>query len=172
MGQTDNVPARRRRRGSSLVEFTFVGIPLLFILIAVAEMSRGMWSYYLLATAVNTACRTASLHGAGCGSPNSCQVTIGTLATQIQSAGPGLIPQSINVTLTSPSGSTTCNPLSSCSGNSSVWPPAGGNSVGANIEISATYVFSSGLAMFVPGSGGFIFGKARFAAYSRQQVQF
>jgi len=33
----------RKRRGQTLVEFTFVGIPMMFVLISTFELSRGMW---------------------------------------------------------------------------------------------------------------------------------
>jgi Flp pilus assembly protein TadG len=163
---------RNRLRGSTLIEFTLVGIPMIFILLSIAEMARGLWVYHSLAVAVNSAARLASLHGAGCGTPNSCTITIGTIATNFQQAAPGLIPGAINVSLISPAGTTTCNPLSTCGGNSTQWPPSGGNSVGANVEVSATYVYQSGLSIFVPGSGGLLFGQVRFTANSRQQVQF
>ena len=39
---------RSRCGGQSLVEFTLVGIPLIFVLISVFEISRGMWMYHTL----------------------------------------------------------------------------------------------------------------------------
>lgn len=163
---------RRGRRGSTLIEFTLVGIPMIFILLSITEMARGMWVYHSLASATNSAARLASLHGAGCGTPNNCLITLDTLASTIQHSAPGLIPGTLNVTFTSTAGDTTCNPLSACIGNSTQWPPSGANAVGANIEVSGSYLFRSGLAIFVPGAGGLLFGQVRFKAYSRQQVQF
>ena len=48
------ISSRRRKsqRGGSLIEFTFVGIPLMFVLISIFEASRGMWTYNLLAHAI------------------------------------------------------------------------------------------------------------------------
>src|SRR5690242_13216787 len=49
--------------GQSLVEFTFVGIPMIFVLIGTFEISRGMWMYHTLAHAVRDGVRYASVHG-------------------------------------------------------------------------------------------------------------
>ena len=110
---------RRTARGSTLVEFTLVGIPLIFIMISVAEMARGMWVYHSLVVAVNSTARLASMHGAGCGSPNSCTITLGTVASNLQTAAPGLIPGLVNLTLTSPAGTANCNPVTSCTSGAS-----------------------------------------------------
>ena len=40
---------RNRERGTTLLEFTLVGIPLIFLLISTVEISRGMWQYHTLA---------------------------------------------------------------------------------------------------------------------------
>src|SRR5215212_5363994 len=87
----------RKRRyltgGNSLVEFTLVGIPLIFILIATFELSRGMWSYHTLAYAVKSGARYTIVHGQNCAiAPNACTVTIGQIAATIKSAGVGLPP--------------------------------------------------------------------------------
>ena len=55
-----------KRRGQALVEFTFVGIPMIFILISVFEMSRGMWIYHTLTYAVKEGTRVAMVHGQDC----------------------------------------------------------------------------------------------------------
>ena len=70
---------RRQRGGSTVIEFTLVGIPMIFVFISTFEMARGMWIYHSLAYAVKEATRYASVHGASCTtSPNTCGVTIGT----------------------------------------------------------------------------------------------
>ena len=57
---------RRSRAGQAMVEFTFVGIPLMFTLISIFEVSRGMWIYHTLAYSVKNGVRFASVHGINC----------------------------------------------------------------------------------------------------------
>ena len=40
-----------------MVEMTMVGIPLIFMLLAIFEMSRGMWMYHTLSYAVKNGVR-------------------------------------------------------------------------------------------------------------------
>src|SRR5258708_36385800 len=165
--------ARRREKGQALIEFTWGGIPLIFTMISVVEMSRGMWAYHSMCYAVNEATRFASTKGKGCTSgTNACGVTVAGMAHQIANTA-ALDPADINVGLTTVGGSISCNPVSACYGNASAWPPAGSNSPGMDIRISGTYRFVSAMGMFWPGAGsGVTFGTFNLAANSRQQIQF
>ena len=164
----------RARAGSTLVEFTLVGIPLIFVLISTFEMARGMWNYQTLAYAVRAGSRYAAVHGAGCsGSGNTCGVAVSDVANAISSAAVGLPAANFNIVLSSATAaSVTCAPLSSCSSNATVWPPAADNAPGLDIRISGTYVFKSALAMLWPGGGKASFGTFTFVAYTRQPIQF
>jgi Flp pilus assembly protein TadG len=165
----------RRRRGSVTVEFAMVGIPLIFALISTVEMSRGMWMYHNQAFAVHQGVRYAVVHGASCAATgNSCTVTVGNITTVIANNGVGLAPSSWNVSLISASGNNnvTCNPLSSCLTNSTVWPPSPDNKVGTNVAISSTYPFASAIMMFFPGSKPTQFATYNLPAYARQTIQF
>ena len=63
----------QRRRGSSLVEFTFIGVPMLFAWISVIEMGRGMWNYHTLQYATKVTGEYVAVHGSTCGiPPNAC----------------------------------------------------------------------------------------------------
>src|SRR5580765_336316 len=78
-----------RQRGATTIEMTFVGIPIIFILISVFEISRGMWMYNTAATAVREGLRFASVHGVNCvhlapGIPNSCEVTANDIVKVIR----------------------------------------------------------------------------------------
>jgi Flp pilus assembly protein TadG len=165
----------RNRKGSVTVEFAMVGIPLIFALISTVEMSRAMWMYQTQAYAINVGARYAAMHGAGCAaSGNSCTTTIGSIATVISNAGVGLIPSSWNVTLYSASGSNnqTCNPLSSCLTNTTVWPPSPDNTEGEGIAITGSYPLNSALAMFFPGTKPTNFGSYNLPAYAQHLIQF
>jgi Flp pilus assembly protein TadG len=161
----------RWRRGNALVEFSLAAIPLIFIQISIVEICRGMWDYHSLAQAVKAASRSAATRGAGCAT-SGCAITVGQIATTISAYAVGMPASSLNVTLTSNAGTVSCSPLSTCTSNSSVWPPSGGNSVGSDIVISGSYNFSSVLMMFVPGTGGMQFSGVTLTATSRQPLLF
>src|SRR5258708_26191990 len=91
---------RRRQKGSSMLEFVLVGIPVIFVLISLFEIARGMWTYHTMAYAVREGVRYATVHGKGCASPNTVQVTIGQITSVIKAAGVGLPPSTTTVTLT------------------------------------------------------------------------
>ena len=158
-------------KGNALVEFTLVAIPLIFIQISVVEICRAMWDYHSLAQAVKAASRSVSTRGAGCAG-SGCQITVGQIAGTISAFAVGMPASSLKVTLTSNAGTITCNPLSSCAGSATVWPPAGGNSPGSNITITGSYNFTSALSMFVPGKSGMAFSGVTLTAQSQQLLLF
>jgi Flp pilus assembly protein TadG len=160
-------------KGQALIEFTLVAIPLIFTIISVVEISRGMWAYHSICYGVNEAIRFASTKGKGCSSgTNTCGVTVGGMAQQIATSV-GLPSADLNVTLTSATGNVSCNPVSACYSNVTAWPPDGANSPGMDIKIAGQYTFVSALGMFWPGAGsGTNFGTFYLPAYSRQQIQF
>jgi Flp pilus assembly protein TadG len=144
------------RRGNSLLEFTLVGIPLIFILIATFEMSRGMWMYHTLAYAVKSGARYTVVHGQNCSkAPNACTVTISQIASRVQWAGPGLSGDEVTLTFTAANGSATTCLLKNCIANygTSAWPPSSSNAPGQDIRISGIYPFKSTMLMFWPGAG-------------------
>lgn len=161
------------QKGNSLLEFTLIGIPLVFVLISIFELSRAMWNYHTMAYAVNEAARLAVVHGKGCSdSGNSCAIKVSDVAQRIAVSGIGLVRSNLNVTLSSASGNVNCAPLSNCFTNTAVWPPASDNAAGMNIGVSAQYTFYSALAMLWPSAGSVPFGGITFSAFARQRIQF
>jgi hypothetical protein len=167
---------RARIRGNSLVEFTLVGIPLIFILISTFEMARGMWLYHTLAHAVKAGTRYAVVHGQNCAVlPNSCSVSISKIATVIRANGGGLPGSTLTLTFTPPSGAATTCTLANCIANytSGYWPPSGANSPQSKVKITGVYPFNSAIAMFWPGAGRTKSpGTINFSADSRENIQF
>lgn len=162
-----------RRRGNATIEFTLVGIPLMFVLVSVFEMSRGMWTYHTLAYTLKEANRWAIVHGSDCYlSSNTCKKTLNDLATVIKNAGIGLDPAKLNVTLTANGTVTHCTPLTTCVGSTTSWPGTVAQP-GTDIVIAGTYPFRSAIAMFWPGAGSPMgFGVFDLPARSRDRVQF
>ena len=166
----------KRERGSNIVEFTLAGIPLIFLIYSTIQLSLAMWNYHTLAYTVNEAAHYAAVRGQGCAdNGNTCTATVGTLAHQIAFAAVGISPDRLSVTLTTSSSRTqTCNPVSSCFSNDTVWPPATNddNRPGKNVTVSARYLFPSVLAVFFPGNGSVPFGTIALPATSTQQIVF
>jgi hypothetical protein len=145
----------------------------MFVLISIAEMSRGAWLYHSQAYAVNEGTRYVVVRGADCQlNGNTCSVTVGQIATQIANAGIGLVPSQWNVTLSSASGNVSCNPLSSCLSNNTTWPPSSDNAAGKGVAIAGAYPFNSALGMFFPGLKPTQFARFQLPAYSQQLIQF
>ena len=170
MGRRDN-----KQRGSAMIEFTLVGIPMMFILISTFEVARGMWTYQSLSYGVKEATRYASVHGQTCATaPNACTATVAQVVQKVLDSAGGLLSTDMNVTLTSPAGSISCAPASTCVGstpNNTVWPQAPTNGPGNNIEIDATYPFQSAISMFWPGAGsGVSVATVNFPASSREPM--
>jgi Flp pilus assembly protein TadG len=168
---------QRTRGGCTLLEFTLVGIPLIFVLVSTFEMARGMWTYHTLSYAVKEGTRYAVVHGQNCAKPpNSCTVTIGQIAGVIQSAGLGLDGDTLSLTFTDAAGTATTCVLNTCiaSYTSTAWPPSTENAPGLKVKISASYPFNSVIAMFWPGAGSPMngLGAVTFPATSRESIQF
>jgi Flp pilus assembly protein TadG len=166
--------ADRKEKGSTLIEFTLVGIPLLLIFISLIEMSLAMWSYHTLAYAVREGARYASTKGQGCTyTGNTCSVTVANVAQQVTSAGIGLIPAQLNLTLTSSAGTVSCAPVTACSSNTATWPPASANLPGASISISGSYPVQTSLVfMFFPSTGASRMNSVTLPATTQQIIQF
>ncbi len=165
--------ARKQCRGNALLEFTLVGIPLIFILISTFELARGMWNYHTMSFAVKEGARLAALKGKGCSQPgNNCGITVAGIAKYIAKAGVGLDASALNVTLASASGSVQCNPLSNCYTNATAWPPTGQNARGMTVTVTGQYAFRSAMAIFWPGAAKVSFNALNLPASSRQGIQF
>jgi hypothetical protein len=180
---------RRQQRGSTLVEFTLVGIPVIFLLISIVEISRGMWLYHTLAHAVKEGTRFAIVHGNNCTiHPNNCTVTIRDISERIRRNAVGFVPDEIDRVRFADvryhgRDEVTCEPLTEClqagTKGDTPWPadPADPNNVagdrGSWLEITARYPFRSATAMFWPGAGrGTNFGVFNLFAVSREAVQY
>jgi Flp pilus assembly protein TadG len=177
------MPARKRSRwGNATLEFTLVGIPLIFVLISTFEMARGMWIYHTLAYAVKEGARYTIVRGQN--SPN--QVTLGGTATglvtpicnYIVKQGPGLIAHQLSLTFTSSVAGAVGPYTADACPTAAVWPPGGAdvidNQPGQTITISATYPFQSTIILFWPGTkdtrGGF--PTFTFPAQASEVMQF
>lgn len=182
--------ANTGRRGNTIVEFTLVGIPIIFVLISIFEISRGMWTYETLAHAVKEGARMAIVRGRECAnlpSPANCTATIGEVAEHIRRTAVGLSPDELEVTLTALAPNVagpivvttvTCSPLRACLSRTALpadqWPPQSANRPKLHsVRVEGVIPFRSAIAMFWPGAGpGMTFGRVRLPAMSQEVIQF
>jgi Flp pilus assembly protein TadG len=168
--------SRRHYGGNATIEFTLIGIPLVFVLISTIEMARGMWIYHTLAYAVKEGTRYAVARGENSLTPSTFQ----NVCNAIAQAGTGLAPHDLTLTFYSATSYSTTPPTGitvtadNCTGTrwppgyniNDGWPPptsgfpgcqAGVNCVdnqpGQTISITGQYPFVSALSMFWPGAG-------------------
>jgi len=168
--------SKKQEAGATLIEFVLAGIPAVFLLVSIFQMSLAMWNYHTVASAARDTARYMSLRGRGCTiSGNSCSITVGTIAQRMAQSAIGMAPDRMSVTLTTQSGQTkTCNPLNSCYSDATVWPPASNddNAPGNLIKISAQFSFPSPAAMVWPGSAPATVAGFTLGATSYQNIIF
>ena len=173
----------KSQRGSSLLEFTLVGIGIMFVLISVFEISRAMWVYNTLAHAAKQAVRFAIVHGSNC--DGACTKTVAQIADEIALNGVGLETDQLQVRMATGCGGAPDSSNKGCSETPSYatldslrqintrWPPEGNNAMFSNIEIELRYPFRSALAMFWPGAGpGTVYGTITLGALAREMIQY
>lgn len=146
---------------------------MMLTFISIVEMGRTMWTYQSLSYASKEVNRYIAVHGTHCGSgTNNCKLTVGNVATAAQNYAIGLNTSTLNLTLTSPSTSYTCNPVSSCTSNANAWPPTADSTVGTKIQVRMQYNFASALTMMWGGGQAASYGSYNLGAYSAQRVLF
>ena len=178
----------RGRHGNTLIEFTLVGIPLVFVLISIFEISRGMWVYNTLAHAVREGVRYAIVNGPNCrSSSNWCvqptgstngSTTIGDVAIRIRTQGTGMDPNLLRLEMKWASNTQVSiiapeNTLAALTSNGTLFPPSTSVMRIDDVWITGKYPFRSALAMFWPGAAPVRFQPVIWmSADSRDKIQF
>jgi Flp pilus assembly protein TadG len=178
---------RSKERGNQTLEFTLIGLPLVFMLFSIANMCFAMLTLHTMQEAVEQGARYVVTRGSTCSSgTNTCTATVQQIAGTIANSAAGISPSNLNVSLIpATAGNTvTCNPLSSClascpsgcnASRTNVFPGSASsdNSPGKEIVVSADCSVASPIFMYWPGSGtGEKMNSTSFHAYSRQRVMF
>ena len=176
-------PIRRcpSRGGQSMVEFMLLGIPMMFVTMSVIYVSIGMWQFHSLAYSTEMTARYVSVHGASCGSPNSCTIRVEDVAQYFATQAMALDATKVVVKIIDGSGTTTCNPVNSCYSTATTFPSTAAipsstpattyNAVGQDVTISATYVVKNPFAMFWPPDTD-LSHDYTLGAQSRQRILF
>jgi Flp pilus assembly protein TadG len=164
---------RQRSQGSTVLEFALAGIPMMLTFVSIVEMGLAMWTYQTLAYGAKELNRYIAVHGTHCGSgSNNCKLTVGGVATAAETFAIGLSASTLNLTLTSPSTSYSCNPVSSCTSNTNPWPPAADSTVGTAIQVKLQYQINPAFTMVWGGGKATSYGGYNIGAYSKQRVLF
>jgi hypothetical protein len=143
-------------RGNATIEFTLVGIPLVFVLISTIEMARGMWIYHTLAYAVKEGTRYAVTRGQDNTVLNHARYH--DVCKAIIDAGTGLIKDDLSLTFQSATLIKSFSNGNDCLADTDPWPPGTtlskiDDQAGQTISITAYYPFVSTISMFWPGAG-------------------
>jgi hypothetical protein len=178
---------RDSRKGNAIIEFTLVGIPVIFLLISIFEISRGMWIYVTVAHSIKEGLRYSIVHGNDCAiPPNSCRLQVRQIATRISQSAVGLVPSDFtNVQLISSNRTVTCTTLQACLSGGALgdtyWPTSApgvatvdpGGVRGLDLEIRGSYRFNTALSMFWPGAGAVgPFGLINLGANAKERIQY
>jgi hypothetical protein len=172
--RAQNRLARRQsaRSGTALLEFTLLGIPMLCVTISIICVALDAWQLWSLSYAADSTARYISMHGATCAqNGNSCSITTGEVATYFENQASALSSGSVNVTLADGSGTTSCNPVSTCASGSAQFPASSANSVGSDVTVQATYQLTNPITMFW-GSSRTVNNNYTVGAKSRVRIQF
>jgi len=161
------------RRGSTLIEFSLIGIPLILSSVAVVAVALDMWQFHTLAFGTQTTTRFIAMHGRDCAQNGStCTLTLDDIETFFASHAIALDPSQAVLTLRSATAVATCNPLKSCAGNMTQFPSATDNGVNFDITLTATYPVTNPAAMMLPGTSRTGVSTYNLFAMSRQRITF
>jgi Flp pilus assembly protein TadG len=161
-----------------MIEFLLVGIPLLFLILAIVQMSLGMWTYNMLANTVDEAARYASIKSGTLANP-TCRAltpgTVGYVTCQIQTIGPGLIPSKLTIVLADSTGTSVhCSPVTAanCLNSISPYPATAAVAFVDTVMVTGTYPFATPIAIFWPTAGPMqLAGNITVGASSTQLIQ-
>jgi hypothetical protein len=153
-----------------MLEFLLVGIPVIFMILAIVQVSLGMFTYHTLQSAIDVGTRYASIHTG----------TVETITQQIVTNAPGLVPSKMTLTFSGTTGgtSTTAGTLSTvatcaastCLTNNTAFPA--GNAFYDTLTVSGTYPFATPFAMFWPTVGPMkLAGTVNLGATTTQLVE-
>lgn len=159
-----------------MVEFALAGIASITLLISTVQLSISMWNYHTLAYATHETNRYISVHGRSCTQGgNSCSITVGNIATKFKTLAVGIPADTVNLTLTSHSGTVyTCSPLSTCLTDATQWPPVAhyDNAPGHYTTVQTSYTRNSILLMLWPGTRPQQIGSVTVPSQSKIVMQF
>jgi Flp pilus assembly protein TadG len=158
------------RKGSLLLEFTLLGIPVIFMTLSVFEVSMTMWQFHTLEQCAVSGARYVITHGSNCSA--TCPITVGNVVTRITQMGIGLDPAKLSITLASASASTTYSPASSYLTNGTTFPPSADSTAGKDITVTVKQTISNPFVLYWPGQASVLQSAVTVSGTSRQRIVF
>ena len=174
---------RRRQRGNANVEFALCAIFIIFLMISMVDMARGLWIYHTLAEAVRDGTRASIVRGSRYANPNTqvrmTDTKLANTLSVIRQFAVGLDPAVMDVVFETVNPNTgVATTYATCKANGSgctatqPWPPDTWFTPGQVIGITARYPYNSMVVMYFPGMKGVEFGKYVLGSTSRATIVF
>ena len=145
-------PRLKGERGSTLVEFAFVFMILVTVILGIMEFSRALYAYHFVSSAARQATRWAAVNGLDCGNDGSCN---GTGGMNSGTAGPTDIQNYVKGLATAASIDTSGSDCggSACLTTTATWPvnadspticstAATEKSPGCTVQVQVSYNFN------------------------------
>lgn len=167
---------QRPTAGNAQIEFALCGVFVIFAMISIFDMARGLWINHTLAQAVRDGVRYAAVHGALNVNPATNQRLPGSnlrdVYNVVRRSALGMVPSQLRLRFESAAGIIDCNP--DCPGGALdvPWPPDGFATRNLEIGIQANYPYNSMVVMFFPGSKGVEFGRYVLGSVARERIAF
>jgi hypothetical protein len=153
-----------------------VGIFILFGMISIFDIARGLWMYHTLAQAVRDGTRYAIVHaGRNVNPSTNVRLPGSTLAdvlAVVRRSAIGIVPEELTLRFESAAGVITCDP--NCPGGAlgQSWPPDGAAAANLEIQIQAIYPYRSLVVVYFPGMRGMNFGRYDLGSIARERIVF
>jgi len=162
---------REGERGNAHVEFALVGIFILFAMISIFDIARGLWIYHTLAQAVRDGTRYAIVHGPRNVNPSTNVrlpgSTLADVLAVVRRSAIGIVPEELTLRFES-AGVITCDPNCPGAALGQSWPPDGA----LDVSIQAIYPYRSLVVVYFPGMKGMNFGRFDLGSIARERIVF
>jgi Flp pilus assembly protein TadG len=135
----------KEERGSTLVEFAFVFMILMTMILGVIDFSRALYAYHFVSGAARQATRWAAVNGATCEEDSTCPYAAGAGSTDIQNYVKDLATAaSIDTSGNGCGGSACLTTTATWPGNADSPPVCATtqNSPGCTVQVQVSYNFN------------------------------
>lgn len=167
---------QRTAAGNAHIEFALCAVFVIFAMISIFDMARGLWINHTLAQAVRDGTRYAVVHGKANRNPATNTrlpgSTLGDVYNVVRRSAIGIVPGQLRLRFESGAGVIDCNP--GCPGGALglPWPPDDYALKNNEIGIHANYPYNSMVVMFFPGAKGVQFGRYNLGSVARERIVF
>ena len=167
---------QRTTAGNAQIEFALCGVFVIFAMISIFDMARGLWINHTLSQAVRDGTRYAVVHGALNVNPTTNVRLPGSnlrdVYNVVRRSALGMVPSQLRLRFESADGVIDCNPDCPSAELDLPWPPNGAANKNMEIGIQANYPYNSMVVMFFPGSKGIQFGRYILGSVARERIAF